>query len=375
MSPSWPRPRSTWEAEGEVSGRVFVAMSGGVDSSVGAAILVDRGEDVVGVWMRLVPAGGDVDAPRCCGTDQAGEDARRAAAALGIPFYALDYADVFGERVVNRFVNAYADGETPNPCVSCNQHVKFDALLHDVVRKFGADRLATGHYVRATTGGDGLRHLLRARDPSKDQSYALYMLGQRELARLEFPIGELRDKAETRAIAARFGLPTASKAESMDICFAPGDYRELVRDRAPQAFIPGPVERADGTVIGTHAGIGALTVGQRSGVGIATGERLYVLHLDTERRAAVVGTRAEIARRSYALTDVRFVSGDAPSSRFATNVGLPDRGIPLPGYVAVDRSHATPDPAAPAHEAAGQAAVFYDRDEVIGGGVVARHTL
>jgi tRNA-uridine 2-sulfurtransferase len=355
--------------------RVFVAMSGGVDSSVAAAILADRGEDVVGVWMRLVPPGGDVDAPRCCGTDEAGEDARRAAAALGIPFYALDYADVFGERVVDRFVNAYAGGETPNPCVSCNQHVKFDALLHDVVRKFGADRLATGHYARAVTGDDGRRHLRRARDAAKDQSYALYMLGQLELARIEFPIGELRDKSETRAIAARFGLQTATKAESMDICFAPGDYRDLVRERAPEAFVPGPVERTDGSVVGTHAGIGALTVGQRSGVGIATGERLYVLHLDTERRAAVVGTRAEIARKTYTLTDVRFVAGDAPSSRFATNVVLRYRGIPLAGHVDVDRSHATLDLEAPALVAPGQAAVFYDGDEVIGGGVVARQAL
>jgi len=355
--------------------RVFVAMSGGVDSSVAAAILAERGEDVVGVWMRLVPSGGDVDAPRCCGTDEAGEDARRAANALGIPFYALDYADVFGEQVVDRFVNAYAGGETPNPCVACNQHVKFDALLHDVVAKFGGDRLATGHYVRAATGDDGRRHLLRARDPSKDQSYALYMLGQRELARVEFPIGELRDKSETRAIAARFGLATATKAESMDICFAPGDYRKLVRDRAPEGFVPGPVERSDGTVVGTHAGIGALTVGQRTGVGIATGERLYVLHLDTERRAAVVGTRAEIARTTYTLADVRFISGEAPSSRFATNVVLRYRGIPLAASVDVDLTHATLDLESPALVAPGQAAVFYDGDEVIGGGVVTRQAL
>jgi tRNA-uridine 2-sulfurtransferase len=355
--------------------RVFVALSGGVDSSVAAAILADRGEDVVGVWMRLVPAGGSVDAPRCCGNDEAGEDARRAAAALGIPFYALDYAEVFGERVVDRFVDAYAGGETPNPCVSCNQHVKFDALLHDVVRKFGGDRLATGHYARVATGDDGRRHLLRARDPSKDQSYALYMLGQPELARIEFPIGELRDKSETRAIAARFGLPTATKAESMDICFAPGDYRDLVRERAPEAFVPGPVERADGTVVGTHAGIGALTVGQRSGVGIATGERLYVLHLDIERRAAVVGTHAEIAQRRYALTDVRFVSGEEPSPRFATNVVLRYRGIPLAASVEVDRTHATLDLDSPALVSPGQAAVFYNGDEVIGGGVVTRQAL
>src|SRR5947209_19890823 len=142
-------------------------MSGGVDSSVAAALLLERGEDVVGVWMRLVPGGADTDAPRCWGTDEAGEDARRAAAALGIPFYALDYADVFGQRVVDHFVDAYASGETPNPCVSCNQHVKFDALLHDVVRKFGGDRLATGHFVRAATGSDGRRHPLGARAAAK----------------------------------------------------------------------------------------------------------------------------------------------------------------------------------------------------------------
>jgi tRNA-specific 2-thiouridylase len=354
-----------------VSGRVFVAMSGGVDSSVAAAILKDRGEDVVGVWMRLVPPGADVDAPRCCGTDEAGEDARRAAAALGIPFYALDYAEVFAAKVIDRFVNAYASGETPNPCVSCNQHVKFDALLRDVVRKFGGERLATGHYARVETGADAKRHLLRARDTAKDQSYALYMLGQRELARIEFPIGELRDKAETREIAERFALPTATKAESMDICFAPGDYRELVREREPDAFVAGPVERADGTVIGAHAGVGALTVGQRSGVGVATGERLYVLRLEPDRRAAVVGTRSEIQTTTYELMDVRFVAGAPRSGRFATSVVLRYRGIPLAAVVDVQGTNATFMLAAPALVAPGQAAVFYDGDEVIGGGVVA----
>jgi tRNA-uridine 2-sulfurtransferase len=355
-----------------VSERVFVAMSGGVDSSVAAAILAERGEDVVGVWMRLVPAGSNADAPRCCGTDEAGEDARRAAAALGIPFYALDYARVFGEQVVDRFVSAYAGGETPNPCVSCNQHVKFDALLRDVVRKFGGDRLATGHYARAATGPDGRRHLLRARDAAKDQSYALYMLGQRELGRIEFPIGELRDKSETREIASRFGLPTASKAESMDICFVPGDYRELVRERSPDAFVSGPVERTDGTVVGTHAGIGGLTVGQRSGVGVATGERLYVLRLEPERGAAVVGTKEEIRATRYSLADVRFVGGAPPAQEFTTSVVLRYRGIPLAATVTMLGSDAGLELGAAALVAPGQAAVFYAGDEVIGGGVVAR---
>jgi len=219
------------------------------------------------VWMRLTP-GTASDAPRCCGTDAAGEDARRAAAHLGIPFYALDYAEIFGREVVDRFVRSYASGETPNPCVACNGYVKFEALLGDVKRKFGASRLATGHYARVATTVSGRRALLRARDAQKDQSYALYMLGQAELAALELPIGELHDKAETRALAARYGLPNAAKAESMDICFIGGDYRDFVRGRAPEAFVPGPIERADGTVSGAHA---RGQVGDRERAGIRRG--------------------------------------------------------------------------------------------------------
>ncbi len=345
-------------------------MSGGVDSSVAAALLLERGEDVVGVWMRLTPGGDDTDAPRCCVTDEAGEDARRAAATLGIPFYALDYADVFGKQVVDRFVDAYASGETPNPCVSCNHHVKFDALMRDVVAKFGGTRLATGHYARVADAPDGTRQLLRARDAAKDQSYALYMLGQRELGRIEFPIGDLANKTETREIAARFGLATATKAESMDICFVAGDYRDLVRSRAPRAFDPGPVERVDGSVVGQHAGIGGLTVGQRSGTGVATGERLYVLRLEPERSAAVVGTREEITRTDYDLRDVHFTRDAPPASMFETSAVLRYRGTPLAATVEVISHGARLRLAAPALVAPGQAVVFYRGDEVVGGGVV-----
>ncbi|TME76006.1 MAG: tRNA 2-thiouridine(34) synthase MnmA [Chloroflexi bacterium] len=346
-------------------------MSGGVDSSVAAALLRERGEDVVGVWMRLVPGGGaDTDAPRCCGTDEAGEDARRAAATLGIPFYALDYAEVFGRQVVDRFVDSYASGETPNPCVSCNHHVKFDALLRDVVAKFGGARLATGHYARVADAPDGTWRLLRARDAAKDQSYALYMLGQRELSRTVFPIGELASKAETREIAARWGLPTATKPDSMDICFIGGDYRDLVRDRAPRAFDTGPVERVDGSVVGQHAGIGGLTVGQRSGTGVATGERLYVLRLEPERSAAVVGTREEITRTTYELRDVSFTLGTPRADSFATSAVLRYRGTPLAAAVEVIPDGAILRLAAPALVAPGQAVVFYEGDEVVGGGTV-----
>ena len=350
--------------------RVFVAMSGGVDSSVAAALLAERGEDVVGVWMRLGPKGQDSDAPRCCGTDEAGEDARRAAAAIGIPFYAFDYAEVFGKQVVDRFVDSYAAGETPNPCVACNHYVKFEALMRDVVAKFGADRLATGHYARVTH--DGGHRLLRARDAAKDQSYALYMLGQRELARLEFPVGDLADKSETRALAARFGLATATKPDSMDICFIGGDYRGFVRERAPEAFVAGPVERVDGTVVGTHGGIGTLTVGQRSGTGVATGERLYVLRLEMDRRAAIVGTRDEVSASRYALRDVRFTQDPPPSGRFRAQAVLRYRGTPLASWVTVDHDRAVLELDTPALVAPGQAAVLYDGDEVVGGGIVDR---
>jgi tRNA-uridine 2-sulfurtransferase len=357
-----------------VSDRVFVAMSGGVDSALAAALLLERGLEVVGVWMRLTPAGTSSEAPRCCGTDAAGEDARRAAEHLGIPFYALDYAELFSREVVDRFVRSYAAGETPNPCVACNGYVKFEALLGDVTKKFGGSRLATGHYARVASDPSGRRRLLRARDPNKDQSYALYMLGQRELAALELPIGELADKAETRALAARFGLPNATKAESMDICFIDGDYRDFVRERVPDAFAAGPIERADGTVIGAHAGIGGLTVGQRAGLGVATGERLYVLRLEPDRAAAVVGRKDEIATRAWALRDVRFTAGAPPAEIFTADAVLRYRGTPLASQVrmSMDREAARLELAEPALVAPGQAAVLYRGDEVIGGGVVDR---
>ncbi len=347
-------------------------MSGGVDSSVAAAILADQGYEVVGVWMRLVSSPAPADAPRCCGTDEAGEEARRAAAHLGIPFYALDYAEVFGRSVVDRFVGAYATGQTPNPCVSCNAHVKFEALLRDVIAKFGADRLATGHYARVRRDDQGRYRLLRARDLSKDQSYALYMLGQRELARTLFPIGELAGKTETRALADRYGLPNAQKAESMDICFVPGDHRDLVRRHAPGAFRAGPIERSDGTVLGTHDGIGGLTVGQRRGVGAAAGERVYVLRLELDRNAAIVGTREEVAQRAYALRDVRFTGDPTPGRALRSHVALRYRGTPIPCSVEVDDDRAVMRLDEPSLVAPGQAAVWYDGDEVIGGGTVDR---
>src|SRR2546425_9389655 len=274
--------------------KVFVAMSGGVDSSVAAALLQEQGHEVVGVWMRLAPAADT--GPRCCGTFEAGEDARRAAAVLGIPFYALNYEDVFGRNVVDRFVGAYAEGETPNPCVACNQYVKFEALLADVLAKFGGDALATGHYARVTRDSDGTARLRRATDPQKDQSYALYMLDQRQLRRLILPIGELADKAETRRIAARHGLATATKPDSQDICFIGGDYRDFARQRSPEAFVPGPIRSSDGTELGTHQGIGGVTPGPGEGVGGAPRGGLDALPIDPSARAPAVWPSRREAR-------------------------------------------------------------------------------
>ena len=346
--------------------KVFVAMSGGVDSSVAAAILKDEGHDVVGVWMRLAPA--NDTGPRCCGTFEAGEDARRAAAALDIPFYALNYEDVFGRNVVDRFVGAYAGGETPNPCVACNQFVKFEALLGDVLAKFGGDALATGHYARVTRDDDGTAHLRRARDAKKDQSYALYMLEQRQLRRLLLPIGELADKAETRRIAARHGLPTANKPDSQDICFIGGDYRDFARERVPEAFVPGPIRSSDGAELGRHGGIGGFTVGQREGLGVATGERLYVLRIEPAARAIIVGRKDELGRTGYRLRDLRFTT--ARHEVLEVDVALRYRGALIPGEIRLDGRGAELMLREPASVAPGQAAVFYRGDEIIGGGVV-----
>ena len=350
--------------------KVFVAMSGGVDSSVAAALLKEQGHDVVGVWMRLGPA--PDTGPRCCGTFEAGEDARRAAAVLGIPFYALNYENAFGRDVVGRFVASYASGETPNPCVACNQHVKFEALLGDVLAKFGGDALATGHYARVVRDPDGTARLLRARDRKKDQSYALYMLGQRQLRRLLLPIGELEDKAETRRIAARFGLATATKPDSQDICFIGGDYRAFARSRVPEAFAPGPLRTGDGVELGTHAGIGAYTVGQREGLGVATGERLYVLRIEPAERVVVVGPRAALGATRYRLRDVSLTRHTVPAGSFRTSVALRYRGAPSAAEVRIDDEGAELVLAERAAVAPGQAAVFYDGDEVLGGGVIAR---
>ncbi len=250
--------------------RIVVAMSGGVDSAVAAALLCRAGYDAVGVLLRIWPSRRPADAAErfdsCC-SPRAAEDARAVAAVLGIPFYALNYEAEFDREVIRPFCDDYAAGRTPIPCLACNARLKFGSLL-DRARGWGAERVATGHYARAERDPRTGRYLLRrGADPRKDQSYFLYGLTQDQLARARFPVGG-HTKAETRRIAADLGLPVAAKPESQEICFVPGDYREVVRERAGAALRPGPIRHLDGRVMGAHAGLADFTVGQRKGLGI-----------------------------------------------------------------------------------------------------------
>ncbi len=264
--------------------RVLVAMSGGVDSSVAAALLLERGYDVTGVTLKLW--GGESDSGCCSVSDV--EDARRVAAQLDIPHYVFNFSDDFTANVVDPYVDAYASGRTPNPCVECNRAIKFGRLL-DRARALGFDALATGHHARVLQRGP--KHALaRGADRAKDQSYVLYMLGQRELARSLFPVGELT-KADVRAHAARLGLRTANKPESMDVCFVKkGGRVQFLQERTP--IRPGEVIDSSGAVVGAHPGVASFTIGQRRGVGVATGERRYVVDVDTRTATVTLGSHA-----------------------------------------------------------------------------------
>jgi tRNA-specific 2-thiouridylase len=348
-------------------------MSGGVDSSVAVALLLEQGYEVVGVTMRLWTEE-DAEAPRhhrrCCSVEDT-EDARAACDQLGIAHYVLNFERQFAAGVVDRFVDEYARGRTPNPCLSCNSHVKFRPLLEHALA-LGADYLATGHYARLRRNGRG-HELWRAVDPAKDQSYVLYTLGQRELARSLFPVGEL-PKDEVRAIARRCGLPNADKPDSADICFIPsGDYRSFVAQRVDSR--PGEVVDRAGNRLGEHAGVINYTVGQRRGLPPTGrgGAPVFVLAVDAEANTVTVGAEGELLAPALVADELSFVSGEAPRQPFQAAARIRYRSEPAPATVTVRDGSAEVRFGRPQRAVTpGQAVVLYDGERVIGGGTIVR---
>ncbi len=357
------------KAPGDTS--VVVAMSGGVDSSTTAALLHAEGYRVIGVTLQLYDHGAAVKRKNACCAGQDIHDAGRVAAAIGIPHYVLDYESRFREEVMDSFADSYVRGETPIPCVLCNQTVKFRDLL-GTARDLGADALATGHYVRRVAGPDG-PELHRAADAARDQSYFLFATTGEELDYLRFPLGALT-KDETRALAARFRLPVAQKPDSQDICFVPdGDYAAVVRRLRPGASAPGDIVDQAGAVLGRHDGIIGFTVGQRRGIGIGGGEALYVLRIEPATHSVVVGPKTALARRIVHLSGVNWLA-PAVSAAFEAEVKLRSAQAPVPATVhrGRDGSARVELHNAELGVAPGQACVFYAGDRVLGGGWIRR---
>jgi tRNA-uridine 2-sulfurtransferase len=360
-----------------MSARVLVAMSGGVDSSVAAAILHEQGYEVIGVAMRLAPeppAGLTRRRGTCCSHDDL-EDARRVAERLDFPFYVIDLRADFASRVIGNFVSEYLAARTPNPCVMCNREIKFDRLW-ERARALESDYVATGHYARIALGPDGSYRLLRARDSSKDQSYFLFMLGQEQLARTLFPLGDLT-KSEVRRYARRLGLRNADKPESQEICFVPGgDYADFVERHADRANIrPGNIIDTIGNTLGEHSGVHRFTVGQRRGLGVATGEPLYVRAIEHDSGNVLVARRSEISSSGLIAERVSLVNPATANEReVRAEAKIRYRHAGLAAtleFVSSDRAEVRFDFPGPA-VTPGQACVFYRGDEVLGGGFIER---
>ena len=350
--------------------RVVVAMSGGVDSSVAAALLKEAGHEVTGMMMRLWSEPGTGSANRCCSPDSMAL-ARRVAAQLDIPFYAVDAQNFFHDTVVTFFQDGYAQGVTPNPCLVCNRRVRWEFLLERALA-IGADFMATGHYARLQSDQTGQARLLRALDSAKDQSYVLHVLNQEQLAHALFPLGEFT-KPQIRQMARDFGLPVAERADSQDLCFlGDGDYRSFLLRNRPEVASPGPILNRAGEQIGEHDGLAFYTIGQRRGLGIAAPDPLYVIEKDRARNALIVGTREELGNSELVAGEVNWVSGGPPEGAFRAEVKI--RYKAREAYATVtpvgeNRAHVCFDE--PLRDITpGQAAVFFDGDLVLGGGII-----
>jgi tRNA-specific 2-thiouridylase len=352
--------------------KAAVAMSGGVDSSVAAALLAEEGYDIIGIMLKLW-RGDEINHSSGCCSVGAADDARRVADVLGIPFYVLNFAARFEGSVVADFKSKYASGRTPNPCVRCNQWIKFDALL-DKATALGADILATGHYARVSEIS-GRYRLLRGVDTNKDQSYVLWMLDQQQLARCRFPVGGL-EKSETRRIAASLGLRTARKPDSQEICFVRGgDFDAFVDEHLPHAATAGPILDRSGAVVGEHRGFGRYTIGQRRGVGVSLGEPVFVTSIDASSNTLIVGPREELAVGGFvceeaSFTDDEIVEGNEVLVQYRAH------GDVSAGRVRrVSRDGFEVEFLSPVESVApGQSAALYSvdvPDELIGGGVIA----
>lgn len=351
--------------------KVVVAMSGGVDSSVAAALLKEQGYDVIGMMLRLWSEPGKADTNRCCTPDSMAQ-ARRVAAKLDIPFYVIDAKDVFHDTVVQYFLDGYARGETPNPCLICNRQIRWTFLLNHALA-LGAEFMATGHYVRIKRKENGSSELLRAVDRSKDQSYVLHVLDQEKLKHALFPVGDY-PKPEIRQIAERHGLPTATRKDSQDLCFLAGeDYRNFLKRNAGEMLRVGEIRTVSGRSIGEHTGLANYTIGQRKGLDVASPVPLYVISKNAQTNALIVGTKEELGSHELTARDVRWVSGEAPRDSFRAEVKI--------RYTAKE-ADATVTPLNNGEQAqvrfdapqrditAGQAAVFYQDDVLIGGGII-----
>ncbi len=349
--------------------RVVVAMSGGVDSSVAACLLKEEGYDVVGITMRLFTVERDDLPPLhkgCCTIDDV-EDARRVCQILDIPHYILNFEQDFKASVIDYFVAEYRRGRTPNPCIACNQRVKFAPLMNKALT-LGADYLATGHYARVDFS-EGRFRLLKAVDPSKDQSYVLYGVGQRELSRLLFPVGQYA-KSEIRRIARGNSLPVAEKADSQEICFIPeGGYRRFISDCITASA--GEVVDIEGHALGTHPGIEFFTIGQRHGLGISGKEPAYVISLDAQRNRVVVGRREHLFSRSLVAGEVNYISGHVPEAplRIMARIRYKSPEVPATLYPCMEEAILGFDEPQQAITP-GQAVLFYYGEEVLGGGVI-----